>query len=82
MDEKSELVINAFELSQKLEEKWVTAGGAEKRKILEILCLNLELMDVSLEFSIRKPFDLLSEGLLFETIGVTGFEPATSRPPV
>jgi DNA invertase Pin-like site-specific DNA recombinase len=66
IDEKSELAVKAFELSQSLEEKWLTAEAPEKRKILEILCLNLELDGVSLVFTMRKPFDLVLEGLVFE----------------
>jgi hypothetical protein len=48
VDEKSELTARTFELSQRLGEKWLTAGGAEKRKIREILCLNQKLDGVSL----------------------------------
>lgn len=35
-------------------------------KILEILCLNWMLGGVSLDPEMRKPFDLLAEGLLQE----------------
>ncbi|HWE03405.1 MAG TPA: recombinase family protein [Tepidisphaeraceae bacterium] len=66
LDEKSDLAIKAFELSQRLEQKWLTAGGAAKRRILDILCLNLKLRDVSIEFTMRKPFDLLAEGLFLK----------------
>jgi hypothetical protein len=66
IDEKTDLAVKAFELSQKLEEKWVTADAPEKRKILEILCLNLVLDGVSLVFAMRKPFEMLVEGLDFE----------------
>lgn len=66
LDEKSDLAIKAFELSQRLEEKWLTADGAAKRRILEILCLNLRLRDVSLKFEMRKPLDLLAEGLILK----------------
>ncbi len=66
IDEKSELAVKAFELSQRLEEKWLTADSPEKRKTLEILGLNLTLDGISLVFSIRKPFDLLAEGVDFE----------------
>ncbi len=59
-----DLAIRAFELSQNLRAKWVTADYAEKRRILEIICLNWKLDGVSLVPSMRKPFDMLAEGLL------------------
>ncbi len=37
-----------------------------KRRILEILCLNCRLDDVSLFPTMRKPFDMLAEGLLLK----------------
>jgi len=59
-----DLAIRAFELSQNLRTKWVTADYAEKRRILEIICLNWKLDGVSLVPTMRKPFDMLAEGLL------------------
>ncbi len=35
-----------------------------KRQILDILCLNLSLDGVTLVPTMRKPFDLLAEGLI------------------
>ena len=61
--ERADLAARAFELSQALAEKWVTADHAEKRAILEILCLNLTLSDATLCYEMRKPFDVLVEGL-------------------
>jgi DNA invertase Pin-like site-specific DNA recombinase len=61
-----DLAIKAFELSQSLREQWVTADYAAKRRILEILCLNCSLVDVSLSVSMRKPFDLLAKGLILK----------------
>lgn len=58
-----DLAIKAFELSQSLRERWLTADYAAKRRILEILCLNCSLVDASLIVSMRKPFDLLAKGL-------------------
>ena len=63
-DEESEIVVKAFELSQNLTEKWVTADFVAKRRILEIVCLNWRLDDVTLIPTMRKPFDVLAEGLL------------------
>jgi site-specific DNA recombinase len=63
-DEMSELALKVFELSQTLRQKWVTANYAEKRRILDIVCLNFELDGVTLVPTIRKPFDVLAEGLI------------------
>ncbi len=62
--ENGEIVIKAFELSQTLKEKWLTADYQAKRRILEIVCLNFSLDGASLDFTIRKPFDVLAEGSL------------------
>ena len=62
-DETAELAVKAFELSQTLRDKWVIADYAAKRRILEIVCLNCKLVDVSLVPQIRKPFDCLTEEL-------------------
>ena len=62
--EQAELAIKAFELSQSLTQKWDTADIDAKRRILEILWLNCTLVDVSLVPEMRKPFDLVAEGLL------------------
>ncbi len=59
-----DIAVKAFELSQSLHEKWLTADYAAKRRILEIVCLNCTLNDVTLCPTIRKPFDMLAEGLL------------------
>ena len=62
-DEDGDIAVKAFELSQGLMGKWVTADYATKRRILEIVCLNFSLVDVSLCPIWRKPFDVLAEGL-------------------
>jgi len=62
-DETADLAVKAFELSQSLQAKWVTSDYAAKRRILEIVCLNWRLDDVSLVPVMRKPFDLMVEGL-------------------
>ena len=61
--EAADLAVKVFELSQSLTEKWLTAEYAEKRQILEIVCLNLKLDDATLCVQMRKPFDVLAEGL-------------------
>ncbi len=55
-----DIAVKAFELSQSLRQKWLTADYAAKRCLLEIICLNCTLDDVSLVLTMRKPFDLLT----------------------
>jgi hypothetical protein len=62
-DEKAELASKVFELSQTLRQKWVTADYAAKRRILGIVFLNCRLEDATLVPTMRKPFDVVAEGL-------------------
>ncbi len=61
--EIGDTAMKVLELSQCLKSKWLSADIEEKRLILEILCLNLTLRNVSLDISMRKPFDSIVEGL-------------------
>lgn len=63
-DEVADLASRVFELSQTLTQKWLSADVFEKRRILEIVFLNCTLDDVTLCPTIRKPFDVLAEGLI------------------
>jgi site-specific DNA recombinase len=63
-DETAELATKVFELSQTPRQKWLNADYDEKRRILDIVCLNCTLDDASLVPTIRKPFDVLAEGLI------------------
>ncbi|MEZ6100628.1 MAG: hypothetical protein R3E01_16795 [Pirellulaceae bacterium] len=63
-DELADLASKVFELSQTLREKWLTADYAAKRRILEIVCLNCTLDGATLCPTMRKPFDVLAEGLI------------------
>ncbi len=65
--ENAEMATRAFELSQSLTDKWVTADHGAKRHILEIVCLNFRLDDVTLVPTMRKPFDVLAEGLVSQS---------------
>lgn len=65
-DETAELASKVFELSQTLRQQWLTADYAAKRRILEIVCLNCRLDGVTLVPEMRKPFDVVAEGLLSE----------------
>ena len=65
--ERGELAVKVFELSQALAQKWLTADIAEKRQLLEIICLDWTFEGVKIVPEMRKPFDLLVEGLLVPT---------------
>ena len=65
-DETADLAAKVFELSQTLKQQWLTADYAAKRRLLEIVFLNCRLDDVNLVPTMRKPFDVLVEGLLSE----------------
>ena len=64
--ENADVAVKAFELSQNLVAKWDRADFDAKRRLLEIICLNLTLDGVTLCPEWRKPFDLLAEGLPLE----------------
>lgn len=68
-DENADLTSKVFELSQTLHQRWLTADYDEKRKILEIVWLNCDLVDATLVPQIRKPFDILAEGLSIHRSG-------------
>ena len=65
-DETADLAAKVLELSQTLRQQWLTADYSAKRRILEIVLLNCRLDDVNLVPQIRKPFDVLAEGLVSE----------------
>ena len=64
-EEMTDLALKVFELSQTLRDKWLTAEADVRRRILELVCLNCQLVDGKLVYEIRKPFDVLAEGLNF-----------------
>lgn len=55
--------MKVFELSQALAQKWITADITEKRLLLEMICLNWTLDGAKLVPQMKKPFDVLAEGL-------------------
>ena len=63
-DETADLAAKVFELSQTLRSQWLIADYAAKRRILEIVFLNCSLDDITLVPVMRKPFDVLAEGLI------------------
>ena len=62
--EGGDAAIRVLELSQALTQKWVAADDATKRNLLDLLCLNLTLEGKTLVPELRRPFNLLAEGLL------------------
>jgi site-specific DNA recombinase len=70
--EIAELAIKAFELSQSLSERWVTSNYNAKRTILSIMLETVRLNCENLEFSLRKPFDLLRDQKLVPLSGGGG----------
>lgn len=60
------LAAKVFELTQTLRNRWLTADYAAKRRLLEIVFLNCTLDGASLVAEMRKPFDVLAEGLVSE----------------
>jgi hypothetical protein len=70
--EVAQLAIKAFELSQSLKERWLTADYQSKRTILSIMLESARLNSENVEFSARKPFNLLQDQNLVPLIGATG----------
>src|SRR6202453_417405 len=63
---ETESASKVFELSQTLRQQWLTADYNAKRRILEIICLNCRLDGATLVPEMRKPFDVVAEGLVSE----------------
>lgn len=70
--EIADLAIQAFELSQSLKEQWVSADYNAKRTILGIMLKTVRLNSGNLEFTSRKPFDLLRNVKLVPLSGAIG----------
>jgi site-specific DNA recombinase len=70
--EVAELAVKAFELSQSLTERWLKADYDAKRTILSVMLESARLNSEKLEFSLRKPFDLLRDEKLVPLIGASG----------
>lgn len=62
-EEQADQALKTFELSQAMADKWLTADQPEKRNLLETVVLNFSLESESLVPAVRKPFDMLVEGL-------------------
>jgi site-specific DNA recombinase len=70
--EVAELAVKAFELSQSLTERWVKADYNAKRTILSIMLESARLNSEKLEFSLRKPFEMLRDEKIVPLIGAMG----------
>lgn len=70
--EIADLAIKAFELSQSLKERWFKADYNAKRAILEILFESVRLNSENVEFSLRKPFDVLANTPNLQLNGAMG----------
>ena len=56
---------SGFQWSQRAAELWLGSNTRVRREMLDLICLNRTLGDVSLVTTKRKPFDLLAKGLNF-----------------
>ena len=59
----AELGLRLFDWSQNVADLWLGSNITQKREILDLLCLNRAIGDVSLVLAKRKPFDFLVERL-------------------
>jgi len=56
--------LTVFDFMQEAATRWAGSKAPERRAILESVCLNRTVSDVSLDLTKRKPFDLFAEGSL------------------
>src|SRR5690606_28897070 len=60
---KTETALALFDWTQNSAEIWRGSNSSVRREILDAVCLNRTLSDVSLDATKRKPFDIFAEGL-------------------
>ena len=63
----ADLGLKLFDWSQNVAELWLGSNNRQKREILDLLCLNRAMSDVSLLLTKRKPFVFLSERLKWQS---------------
>ena len=63
---RAEAALAVFEFSQKAADLWRGSNNGLKREILDAVCLNRLLSDVTLVTTKRKPFDILAERPVLE----------------
>jgi len=71
-EENTDLAVKLFELPQTIRQKWVRADYEAKRRILEILWLTCEFVDLTLVPVTRKPYDILAARLFSAKSGGGG----------
>jgi hypothetical protein len=59
---RGETALALFDWTQRAADIWCGSNSAVRRQILDCVCLNRTLGDVSLCLVKRKPFDVLAEG--------------------
>jgi len=60
---RRKLAPHGFDWSQNVADLWLGSNITQKREILDLVCLNRALSDVTLVTTKRKPFDGLAERL-------------------
>jgi DNA invertase Pin-like site-specific DNA recombinase len=61
--QRGKAALAVFDWSQRAAESWLGSNNADRRQILDAVCLNRQVTDVTLVTTKRKPFDLLAERL-------------------
>ena len=64
---RGKVVLAVFDWSQKAAEIWRGSNTTARRQILDSICLNRQVSDVTLVTSERKPFDFFVERLPLKT---------------
>ncbi|MCA9054936.1 MAG: hypothetical protein KDA75_13940 [Planctomycetaceae bacterium] len=63
---RGELAVTLFDWTQKAAEIWRGSNNAVRRQILDSVCLNRTVSDLSLCLEKRKPFDIFAERLVLK----------------
>lgn len=64
--DRGEMALALFDWAQNAADRWLGSNNAIRREILDSICLNRTLSDVSLVTTKRKPFDVFAERLDLE----------------
>jgi DNA invertase Pin-like site-specific DNA recombinase len=60
---RADAALRLFDLAQSAGETWLRSNNTVRRELVDAVCLNRQLTDVTLVTTKRKPFDALAEGL-------------------
>jgi hypothetical protein len=63
---RAETAVALFDWTQNAANTWLGSNNSIRREILDLVCLNRTLTDVTLVTTKRKPFDVFAEGLVLE----------------